>query len=76
MQVEVEVCRLEELKSSKLLELVLKKRAELDEICRKTHLVPELDHEIVNFMEAIDSGSCYLHVEFIRYIMLICCPQS
>ncbi|CAO2838998.1 unnamed protein product [Amaranthus hypochondriacus] len=54
--VEVEVCRLEELKSSKLLELVLKKRAELDEICRKTHLVPELDHTIENFMEAIDAG--------------------
>lgn len=56
MQVEAEVSRLEELKSSKMKELVLKKRAELDEICRKTHLVPELDGETEYLIQAIESG--------------------
>ncbi|KAE8681496.1 65-kDa microtubule-associated protein 3 [Hibiscus syriacus] len=39
--VEAEVSRLEQLKSSKMKELVLKKRLELGEICGKTHLVPD-----------------------------------
>jgi len=47
---------LEELKSSKLKELVLKKRSELEEICRKTHLVPEADGETEHLMAAIESG--------------------
>ncbi|TKY51958.1 65-kDa microtubule-associated protein 3 [Spatholobus suberectus] len=51
--VEVEVARLEELKSSKMKELVLKKRTELEEICRKTHLVPEIDIYLFLF----DAGS-------------------
>ncbi|WJX12591.1 hypothetical protein P8452_03076 [Trifolium repens] len=55
--VEVEVSRLEELKSSKMKELVLKKRTELEEICRKTHLVPETDGAIEYAVEAIESGA-------------------
>ncbi|XP_004495425.1 65-kDa microtubule-associated protein 3-like [Cicer arietinum] len=55
--VEVEVSRLEELKSSKMKELVLKKRTELEEICRKTHLVPEIDGAVEYAVEAIESGT-------------------
>lgn len=56
LQVEAEVSRLEELKSSKMKELVLKKRSELDEICRKTHLVLEEDTIVEYAIETIDSG--------------------
>ncbi|KAL1341930.1 hypothetical protein HN51_028506 [Arachis hypogaea] len=55
--VEAEVSRLEELKSSKMKELVLKKRTELEEICRKTHLVPEIDSAVEYAVEAIESGT-------------------
>ncbi|GAB4825996.1 hypothetical protein Ancab_008865 [Ancistrocladus abbreviatus] len=54
--VEAEVSRLEQLKSSKMKELVLKKRSELEELCRKTHMVPETDGETEYVIEAIDSG--------------------
>ncbi|RDX98664.1 65-kDa microtubule-associated protein 3, partial [Mucuna pruriens] len=57
MQVEAEVSRLEELKSSKMKELVLKKRTELEEICQKTHLIPEIDSAVEYAVEAIESGS-------------------
>ncbi|XP_022736876.1 65-kDa microtubule-associated protein 3-like [Durio zibethinus] len=55
--VEAEVYRLEELKSSKMKELVLKKRSELEEICRKTHLVPDSESSIEDAIEAIESGA-------------------
>ncbi|XP_021746682.1 65-kDa microtubule-associated protein 3-like [Chenopodium quinoa] len=55
--VEAEVSRLEQLKSSKMKELVMKKRTELEEICRKTHLVPEADCETEHLMAAIESGA-------------------
>ncbi|XAR71788.1 hypothetical protein NMG60_11018201 [Bertholletia excelsa] len=54
--VETEVCRLEELKASKMKELVFKKRSELEEICRKTHLIPESDSAVEIAIEAIESG--------------------
>lgn len=57
MQVEAEVSRLEALKSSKMKELVLKKRTELEEICRKTHLVLDTDNAIDYVIEAIESGT-------------------
>lgn len=60
MQVEAEVSRLEELKSSKMKELVLKKRTELEEICRKTHMVPDFDSSMEHAIEAIESGT-YLY---------------
>lgn len=37
-------------------ELVLKKRFELDEICRKTHLVAESDSAVEIAIAAIESG--------------------
>ncbi|KAI3731268.1 hypothetical protein L1987_62456 [Smallanthus sonchifolius] len=55
--VEAEVSRLEELKSSKMKELVFKKRLELDDICRKTHLLPEADNSMEIAMEAIETGT-------------------
>ncbi|KAF7820689.1 65-kDa microtubule-associated protein 3-like [Senna tora] len=55
--VEAEVSRLEELKASKMKELVFKKRAELEEICRKMHLVPDIDTAVEYAVEAIESGS-------------------
>ncbi|XP_010536523.1 PREDICTED: 65-kDa microtubule-associated protein 3 isoform X2 [Tarenaya hassleriana] len=54
--VETEVARLDEVKSSKMKELVLKKRSELEEICRKTHLVPVSDSAMDHTIEAIESG--------------------
>lgn len=56
VQVEAEVSRLEELKSSKMKELVLKKRFDLEEICRKTHMVLEADGVMEYAIEAIESG--------------------
>ncbi|CAK7337098.1 unnamed protein product [Dovyalis caffra] len=55
--VEAEVSRLEELKSSKMKELVLKKRSELEEICRKMHMIPEIDAAVEYAVEAIESGN-------------------
>ncbi|RWR87373.1 Microtubule-associated protein [Cinnamomum micranthum f. kanehirae] len=55
--VEAEVLRLEELKASKMKELVLKKRSELEEICRRTHLVAETDTSMEYAIEAIETGT-------------------
>ncbi|XP_076910157.1 65-kDa microtubule-associated protein 3-like [Bidens hawaiensis] len=55
--VEAEVSRLEELKSSKMKELVFKKILELEDICRKTHLLPEADSSMEIAMEAIETGA-------------------
>ncbi|XP_038685225.1 65-kDa microtubule-associated protein 3-like isoform X1 [Tripterygium wilfordii] len=55
--VEAEVSRLEELKSSKMKELVLKKRSELEEICRKTHLIPLADSVIEHAIDAVECGA-------------------
>ncbi|KAL3645237.1 hypothetical protein CASFOL_010417 [Castilleja foliolosa] len=55
--VKTEVSRLEELKASKMKELVLKKKAELEDICRKTHLNPETDSSIDIAIDAVKSGA-------------------
>ncbi|KAI3783897.1 hypothetical protein L1987_42986 [Smallanthus sonchifolius] len=55
--VEEEVSRLENLKSSKMKELVFKKRSELEDICRKTHILPESDTSLEVAIEAIESGA-------------------
>ncbi|CAA7035089.1 unnamed protein product [Microthlaspi erraticum] len=57
-EVKAELCRLEDLKWSKMKELVLKKRSELEEICRRTHIVleEEEDIEMDNVIKAIESG--------------------
>ncbi|KAI3458258.1 hypothetical protein Pfo_014921 [Paulownia fortunei] len=55
--VKAEVSRLEELKASKMKELVFKKKAELEDICRKTHLTPESDSSIDLAINAVESGA-------------------
>ncbi|KAK1262753.1 65-kDa microtubule-associated protein 3 [Acorus gramineus] len=55
--VEAEVSRLEELKASKMKELVLKKKAELEDLRRKTHMVVESDSAMEYAIEAIESGA-------------------
>ncbi|XP_073021385.1 65-kDa microtubule-associated protein 3 isoform X1 [Primulina eburnea] len=55
--VKTEVSRLEELKVSKMKELVLKKKAELEDICRKTHLIVESDSTVDIAVDAIESGA-------------------
>ncbi|KAF8116747.1 hypothetical protein N665_0014s0012 [Sinapis alba] len=54
--VEDEVARLDEVKASKMKELVLKKRSELEDICRKTHMLPVSDSAIDQTIVAIESG--------------------
>ncbi|XP_010443482.1 PREDICTED: 65-kDa microtubule-associated protein 3 [Camelina sativa] len=54
--VEAEVVRLDAVKTSKMKELVLKKRSELEDICRKTHLLPVSDSAIDQTIAAIESG--------------------
>ncbi|KAL0921045.1 hypothetical protein M5K25_008075 [Dendrobium thyrsiflorum] len=55
--VEAEVVRLEELKASKMKELVLRKKAELEELRRRTHLVERGDNEVEISIEVIESGA-------------------
>lgn len=59
-QVAAEVTRLEELKASKMKELVLKKKAELEVICRKTHLIPDADSALEIAINAMESGNSLL----------------
>nr|GMD71602.1 65-kDa microtubule-associated protein 3-like [Ipomoea batatas] len=53
--VEIEVSRLQEMKSSKMKEVLLKKRITLEELCRKAHLA--IDDSIEFSDETIDSGA-------------------
>uniref|UniRef100_A0A803KYW3 65-kDa microtubule-associated protein 3 n=1 Tax=Chenopodium quinoa TaxID=63459 RepID=A0A803KYW3_CHEQI len=55
--VETEVTRLENLKSSKMKELILKKKSELEEICRQTHMIIDAQSLKYFSVEAIDSGA-------------------
>ncbi|WOK98817.1 65-kDa microtubule-associated protein 3-like [Canna indica] len=55
--VEKEVMRLEQLKVSKMKELVLKKKTELEELRRRTHLVAEAQSEADSLLCAIESGA-------------------
>ncbi|RLN04357.1 hypothetical protein C2845_PM13G23590 [Panicum miliaceum] len=55
-QVESEVQRLNQLKASKMKELFLKKRAEVDEICKKSHMDMPYQAEMDKIMNLILSG--------------------
>lgn len=74
-QVEAEVSRLEELKVSKMKELVFKKKGELEDICRKTHLIPESNNPIDLAIDAVESGNFFVLkmsiVSFLRFSILI-----
>jgi GH35 family endo-1,4-beta-xylanase len=56
-QVESEVQRLNQLKASKMKELFLKKRAEVDEICKKSHMDMPYQTEMDKIMNLIMSGA-------------------
>ncbi|EFJ35080.1 hypothetical protein SELMODRAFT_21497, partial [Selaginella moellendorffii] len=55
-EAEVEVERLERLKASKMKELVMRKRLELEEICRQTHMEPDNSTSQDKTNALIDSG--------------------
>ncbi|KAK1392833.1 65-kDa microtubule-associated protein 3 [Heracleum sosnowskyi] len=55
--VAAEVYRLEALKASKMKELVCKKRSELEDICRKTHMILESDSGLEVSIQAIETGA-------------------
>ncbi|KAG8653658.1 hypothetical protein MANES_05G044843v8 [Manihot esculenta] len=61
-QVEDEVSRLKQLKSTKLKEIILKKRLELEEICRNSHIVTELLTAATYSIEAEPSGVDPVHL--------------
>jgi len=54
--VEAEVSRLDELKMSKMKELIMKKNSDLEDLRRRTHIVADMDSELEIAIEAIDSG--------------------
>lgn len=55
-QASAEVKRLTELKASRMKELVMKKRSELEEICRITHIEPDTSTAAEKSNAMIDSG--------------------
>ncbi|KAG6486250.1 hypothetical protein ZIOFF_054820 [Zingiber officinale] len=55
-QVESEVSRLTKLKVSRMKELVLKRRSELEEECRRAHVEPDTSTETEKTTAMIDSG--------------------
>uniref|UniRef100_A0A804LU12 65-kDa microtubule-associated protein 8 n=1 Tax=Zea mays TaxID=4577 RepID=A0A804LU12_MAIZE len=56
IKVETEVQRLSQLKASKMEELFVKKRAEVDEICKKSHMGMPYQTEMDKIMNLIMSG--------------------
>lgn len=55
-QAEIEVDRLRSLKTSKMKELVLKKRMDLEEVCRNAHLEPDPNTAEDKLVALIESG--------------------
>ncbi|XP_019230903.1 PREDICTED: 65-kDa microtubule-associated protein 3 isoform X2 [Nicotiana attenuata] len=54
---EAEASRLQEMKSTKMKEVLLRKRLDLEEICRKAHMVIETQHSVDFSVDAIESGA-------------------
>ncbi|PKU74695.1 65-kDa microtubule-associated protein 6 [Dendrobium catenatum] len=55
-QIETEVERLTELKASRMKDLVLKRRLELEEVCRRAHIEPDMSTAPEKTTALIDSG--------------------
>ncbi|XP_020575882.1 65-kDa microtubule-associated protein 7-like isoform X2 [Phalaenopsis equestris] len=55
-QIETEVERLKKLKASRMKELVLKRRLELEEVCRGAHIEPDMSTAPEKTVALIDSG--------------------
>lgn len=62
MQVEREVRRLEQLKSTKMKELVQRKKLELEEICKSTHLTTKTVFSSGHPIESFDSGKFFIRL--------------
>lgn len=58
-QTEAEVKRLKKLKASRMKELVLKRRSELEEICREAHIEPDMSTAQEKLFAMIDSGGVF-----------------
>ena len=56
-QAQIEVERLDVLKKSKMKELVLKKRLDLEEVCRCAHLEPDSSTAAEKLVAVIDAGT-------------------
>jgi len=59
LQLEKEVERLQVLKSTKMKELLRKKKLELEEICRKTHLTTQTVFQSQHSLELLDYGKIF-----------------
>jgi protein regulator of cytokinesis 1 len=59
-QAEIEVARLDALKASKMKELVVKRRMELEEVCRFAHIEPDASTMEDKLIALIDSGDLKL----------------
>lgn len=58
--------RLEELKSRKIKEVVIKKRLELEQICRQIHMVTEALCAMEYSVEAMESGKNLTRVIYVE----------
>lgn len=57
-------------------ELVLKKRLELEEICRKTHMVADADSAMEYVIEAIESGNyCNDIIGILKLVIFLSCLE-
>lgn len=77
---EVQVDRLTKLKTSRLKEIVMKRRTELEEICQNAHIEPDVSTAPEQTDALIDSGcslcilfSNYIHIFYAYKIMTFLC---
>lgn len=61
LQIEDEVKRLETLKTSKLRDLVLKKKLELEDISARAHIVEGCNAEIESMLTALETGNSLIY---------------
>ena len=63
---------MENLKASKMKELVLKKRNDMEELCRKAHIIPDSYIALDNSIESMESGEddlfCLFHCDTSFYL--------
>lgn len=69
LQASAEVERLTKLKASRMKELVMKKRSELEDICRATHIEPDKSTSVEKSTALIDSGMIILFRKLSRWIL-------
>lgn len=69
--------RLEQLKASKMKDLVLKKKTELEELRRRTHLVGETNCEAEFAIEAIEAGNINntINMDMVMLYSLLSCVK-